>query len=261
MADRNCNLRGCFTALLAIALAGCNAPATPQQGAAGSTAPLMSLKEGVPVLATVLVTKAQLPPPPPSGKYPVVIDPWIDVTTGDQVATTKLMQQELETLAPQHFPQLELLPFTPESLARKPVVLLGAIAPVSRAGAVNPVTGRPGAYRVYGVLADLGSGKIVSAAAGWVRPEDIDPTPTAFYRDSPIWQADESVVAYLRTLQADPGEPIDPAYLANLQAEALITTGNTEYGEGKLQPARDLYSQAENLPAGGHQLRATMACI
>ena len=77
----------------------------------------MSLKEGVPVLATVLVTKAQLPPPPPSGKYPVVIDPWIDVTTGDQVATTKLMQQELETLAPQHFPQLELLPFTPESLA------------------------------------------------------------------------------------------------------------------------------------------------
>ena len=41
------------------------------------------------------------------------------------------MQQELETLAPQHFPQLELLPFTPENLARKPVVLLGAIAPVS----------------------------------------------------------------------------------------------------------------------------------
>jgi outer membrane protein OmpA-like peptidoglycan-associated protein len=257
MVDGQRNLSGRLMALLlAIALAGCNAPATPQQGAAGSTAPLMSLKEGVPVLATVLVTKAQLPPPPPSGKYPVVIDPWIDVTTGDQVATTKLMQQELETLAPQHFPQLELLPFTPESLARKPVLLLGAIAPVAGAGAVDPVTGRPGAYRVYGVLADLGSGKIVSAAGGWIKPEDIDATPTAFYRDSPVWQADESVVAYLRTLQASPGDPIDPAYLANLQAEALITTGNAEYGEGKLQPARDLYSQAENLPAGGHQLRA-----
>ena len=85
--------------LLAITLAGCNAPAGPQQGAAGSTAPLMARKEGVPALATALVTKAQLPPPPPSGKYPVVIDPWIDVTTGDQVATTKLMQQELETLS------------------------------------------------------------------------------------------------------------------------------------------------------------------
>jgi hypothetical protein len=78
MVDRQRNLSGRLMALLlAIALAGCNAPATPQQGAAGSTAPLMSLKEGVPVLATVLVTKAQLPPPPPSGKYPVVIDPWI----------------------------------------------------------------------------------------------------------------------------------------------------------------------------------------
>ena len=83
-----------------------------------------------------------------------------------------------------------------------------------------------------------------------------DTDGNSLYRDSPVWQADESVVAYLRTLQASPGEPIDPAYLANLQAEALITTGNADYGEGKLQPARELYSQAENLPAGGHQLRA-----
>jgi hypothetical protein len=240
---------------LAGVLIGCTPPASPQQDAAGSAAPLMSLKEGVPTLATALVTKAQLPPPPPSGKYPVVIDPWIDVSTGDQVATTKLMQQELETLAPQHFPQLELLPFTPESRARKPVVLLGAIAPVAGPGAVDPVSGHPGAYRVYGVLADLGSGKIVSSAGGWVRPEDIDPTPTAFYRDSPSWQADESVDAYLRTLQAPPGEPIDPGYLANLQAEALITTGNAVYGEGEYGPARDLYSQAEKLPDAGHQLR------
>src|SRR6202012_5155297 len=137
--------------------------------------------EGVPALATALVAHAVLPAPPPSGRYLVVIDPWIDVTTGDQVATTKLMQQELETLAPQHFPQLEVLPFTPESLARKPVVLLGAIAPVAGPGAVDPVTGHPGVYRVYGGLADLASGRIVSAAGGWVRPEDIDATPTAFY--------------------------------------------------------------------------------
>src|ERR1700692_3578018 len=131
-------------------LPACSQPPPPQQSAPTSAAaPLPSLKDGVPVLATALVTTAVLPPPPPSGRYPVVIDPWIDVTTGSQVATTKLMQQELETLAPQHFPQLELLPFTPKSPARKPVVLLGAIAPVAGPGAVEPVTGRPGAYRVY----------------------------------------------------------------------------------------------------------------
>ncbi len=250
--------RGCLGGLLAVLLStvlvSCGPPVNQQQGA-GSTSKLQSLQEGVPILATALVTHASLPPPPPSGRYPVVIDPWIDVTTGSQVATTKLMQQELVTLAPQHFPQLELLPFTPESLARKPVVLLGAIAPVAGPGSVEPVVGRPGAYRVYGMLADLGTGKIAATDSVWVRPEDIDATPTPFYRDSPVWLPDESVVAYLRTLQAHTGDPIDPAYLQNLQAEALITNANTAYGQGEYKPARDLYTEAADLREGGHQLR------
>jgi outer membrane protein OmpA-like peptidoglycan-associated protein len=95
----------------------------------------------------------------------------------------------------------------------------------------------------------------VSTDAVWVRPEDIDATPTQFFRDSPVWLPDESVVAYLRTLQAQPGDPIDPAYLHNLQAEALITNANTAYGEGEYTPARELYREAANLPDGGHQLR------
>jgi outer membrane protein OmpA-like peptidoglycan-associated protein len=255
-AKRHRNPTGDLVAVaLAAALAGCAHPTPSPPVSTSAAAPLPSLKDGVPVLATALVTSAVLPPPPPSGRYLVVIDPWIDVTTGSQVATTKLMQQELETLAPQHFPQLELLPFTPESLARKPVVLLGAIAPVAGPGAIEPVADRPGAYRVYGMLADLGTGKIVSAKDAWVRPEDVDATPTRFYRDSPVWQPDESVFAYLHTLQAHPGDPIDPAYLQNLQAEALITDANTAYGQGEYQPARDGYSKASSLPEGGHQLR------
>jgi outer membrane protein OmpA-like peptidoglycan-associated protein len=257
IADRHTNARSGLVAIaLATILAGCSAPTPSQQTPSASSVPTaQSLQAGVPALATALVTHAALPPPPPSGRYLVVIDPWIDVTTGSQVATTKLMQQEIETLAPQHFPMLELLPFTPDSLARKPVVLLGAIEPVAGPGAVEPVTGHPGAYRIYGMLADLATGKIVSADAVWVRSVDIDTTPTPFYRDSPVWQPDDSVFAYLHTLQAHSGDPIDPAYLQNLQAEALITDGNAAYGQGEYKPARDLYSEAANLPEGGHQLR------
>ena len=239
--------------LLAVILTACTQQSPPRQSASAPS--LVSLKDGVPAIATALVSGAKLPPPPPSGRYPVVIDPWIDVATNSQVATTKLMQQELESLAPQHFPQLELLPFTPESLTRKPLVILGAIAPVGGPGDVTPVSGAPGAYHVYGVLADLSTGKIASTAGGWVRPQDIDPTPTAFYRDSPVWQGDDSVAAYLRTLQAGSGDPVDAAYLQNLQAEALITSGNADYGDGNYTRARTLYSDAAGLPDGGHQLR------
>ena len=250
MAERTCGFAAYM--LLAVALAGCSHPNPPQ---ASGPASLPSLKEGVPVLATALVTGAVLPPPPASGRYLIVIDPWIDVTSGSQVATTNLMQQELETLAPQHFPQLELVPFTPENLARKPLVLLGAIAPVAESGSAEPVGGSPGAYRVYGMLANLETGKIASAKQAWVKPDDIDPTPIRFFRDSPDWTPDESVSAYLRTLRGGQGDPIDPIYMANLQAEALITNANSAYGEGKYRPARALYSQAAGLPEGGHQLR------
>ncbi len=250
--ERRVHFRLC--ALLFVAsLVACTQQTPPQQTAAADR--LVSLKDGVPVIATALVSNAKLSPPPPSGRYPVVIDPWIDVTTGSQVATTKLMQHELEALAPQHFPQLELLPFTPDALTREPLVILGAIAPVSGPGAVDPTSQPPGAYHVYGVLADLSTGKIASTAGGWVRPQDIDTAPTPFYRDSPIWQEDDSVAAYLRTLRARPGDPIDAAYLQNLQAEALITSGNADYGDGNYTRARTLYSDAAGLPNGGHQLR------
>jgi outer membrane protein OmpA-like peptidoglycan-associated protein len=56
-------------------------------------------------------------------------------------------------------------------------------------------------------------------------------------------------------LQAGSGEPVDAAYLQNLQAEALITSGNADYGDGNYTRARTLYSDAAGLPDGGHQLR------
>ncbi len=122
-ADRR---RSFFTALVClIALAGCVQPVAPPPAAVAtvpnSTA-AQPLQQGVATLASNIVAHAQLPPPPASGRYPITIDPWIDAATGSQVAATRLMQAEIETLAPQHFPQLELLPFTDESLARQPLV-------------------------------------------------------------------------------------------------------------------------------------------
>lgn len=252
--------RGVFAVLLCLAAlpTGCAPPPAPQQAIPAATASgppvTLPLRQGVAELATAMVTHAKLPPSA-SGRYPITIDPWIDGTTGSQVATTRLMQSEIETLAPQHFPQLELLPFTTESLARRPLVLLGAITPVTGPGSTQPAGDRPGAYRVYGVLADLATGSIVSAESVWVRPEDVDLTPTAFYRDSPVWVPDESVSAYLRTSAARPGDPVDPAYLENLQTEALLADAGAAYNGGQYEPALDLYHQAADLPEGGHQGR------
>jgi hypothetical protein len=62
------------------------------------------------------------------------------------------------------------LPFTTESLERKPLALVGAIAPVTGPGSFDPAIGRPGAFRIYGVIADLKTGKIAAAQSVWVGP-------------------------------------------------------------------------------------------
>jgi outer membrane protein OmpA-like peptidoglycan-associated protein len=230
-------------------------------GCAGRPAPppppptAQSLQDGVVTLASNLVAHAQLPPPPPSGRYPITIDPWIDATTGNRVVTTKLMQTEIETLAPQHFPQLEPLPFTEASLARRPLVLLGAIEPVAAPGSLTPVQTAPGAYRIYGVLADLQTGRIAAAESAWVRPDDVNLSPLAFDRNSPAWLRDESTASYLRTSASRPADPIDPAYLQNLKAEALLTDAASLYDRENYQPALARYRQAAALPQGGHQFR------
>jgi len=240
---------GAATAL--VLLTGCaQRPASPPPVVAAQ-----SLQDAVVTLAGSMVAHAQLPPPPASGRYPITIDPWIDATTGAQVATTQLMQSEIETLAPQHFPQLELLPFNQASLTRQPLVLLGAIEPVEAPGSVTPVQGEPGAYRIYGVLADLKTGRIAASESAWVKPQDVNLSPTAFYRDSPVALGDDTAASYLRTSESRTGAPIDPAYLQNLQAEALLADAAELYNAQDYRSALVLYRQADALPQGSHQLR------
>ncbi len=247
--------------LAVLALLGACAPSQPPRatGAAPGIAPVaatraLPLNEAVAQLATAMVKNAQLPPAGPDGRYPIVIDPWIDRATGQQVATTRLMASEIQALAPANFPMLELLPFTPASLERRPLVLLGAIAAVSGPGQVQTVGTRPGAYRIYGALADLQSGRIVSQESAWVRPEAVDMTPTVAFRDSPAWSTEPTRSAYLRAATAVPGQGVDADYLAGLPASALAVQGGQEYEAGRFPQALALYQQAAALP-GGRQLR------
>lgn len=221
------------------------APVPAQQPAAAPQA-LLPLNEAVADLATRLVTKAKLPPAPASGRYPVVVDPWIDRATGVQVASTRLMAAEVAALAPVHFPMLELLPFNQQSLEQQPIVLLGAIERTKLAD------GRA-AYRIYGALADLRSGTIASQGEAWVRPDSVDMTPAAFYRESPVLVRHPDP-AYLRAASQTVGQSIDPGYREQMAAATLLVQGIQASEAGRHEEALTLYERARALP-GGDQFR------
>jgi outer membrane protein OmpA-like peptidoglycan-associated protein len=132
------------------------------------------------------------------------------------------------------------------------VVLIGTFTAVNNAG----VAGGPrDAYRICLALADLSSKKIISKGVARALPEGIDPTPVAFYTDSPVFTRDASTDAYIKSCQGtQAGDPIVQAYADRIVVASLITDATESYDAKRYSDALDVYRSALRTP-GGEQLR------
>jgi hypothetical protein len=266
-------LRRCNAALAALAtlslcgalLAGC-VGTTGQQAALPAAdvaeAPIppqdaLPLDQAAVALADATLLRAQLPPPGPSGRYKLVIDPLIDRATGGETETTRAMERRIVRLIREKHQRFDLRPFTTANLDEKPLILLGSIAPVREAGTrANPTgPGRPPAYRIWAVLADLSTGRVVAHEEAWVKTDEVNPAPAAFYRDSPVWTADGAAAAYLRTCALFAPDPIDPAYLQAVRVQALVSDGIRAYEARRYRQALAFYEEARTLAPADQQLR------
>jgi len=186
------------------------------------------------------------------GKLDVTIDPLIDGVTGVQtVAGGKVRLKILEIARAQH-PNVNILPFTLDTVSKQPVVLVGTFTAINTAGQAK---GPRDAYRVCLALADLKTGKIVSKGLAFAKPDGVDPTPVAFFRDSPVWTQDSSVTGYIRTCQGTKaGDEIQPVYLQRIKTAAVISDAIRMYDVGKYSDSLALYQKAAQTD-GGDQLR------
>lgn len=187
----------------------------------------------------------------PEAPQALVIDPLIDEATGFRSAATRSMQSQIVDLARARYPQFEVQELTRETLAQKPLVLLGSLAGLPADGTG---VGTPEVYRIWLVLADLRSGRIVAKGAGRATSGGIDLTPAMFDQESPAWARDRYVAGYLATCGGKVGDPIDPVYLDGIQTAALVRAATDAYEAERYEEALDLYEQASATPAGD-QLR------
>lgn len=176
-----------------------------------------------------------------------MIDPLIDGATGAQSAATRNIQTRVVE-AVQRFPQYDLRPFNTASLESRPLILLGSVMPL-RPG--NVMIGAPTAYDLWLVLADMRTGRIVDRSEAPMRVAGVDPTPTPFFRDTPVWVREDPVQrGYWETCRAVVGDAVDPRYLEGLFASALVADGIDAYEAGRPWQAVGLYQRAAQLPAG-----------
>jgi outer membrane protein OmpA-like peptidoglycan-associated protein len=217
----------------------------------------LPLDQAAAALADAVLLRAQLPPPGPSGRYRLVVDPLIDRATGSETVATRAMEQRIGALVRERHARFDLRPFTAASLDEKPLVLLGSIAAVAEVGSrANPAgQGRPLAYRIWAVLADLGTGRVVAHEEAWVRTDAVDARPVAFFRESPVWTPDGAAAAYLKTCTLNPGDAIDPAYLKAIRVQALVSDGIRSYEAGRHREALASYQEEQALAPADQQLR------
>ncbi len=186
------------------------------------------------------------------GKEPrlFVIDPLIDANTGGRTVSTEKMGQELENLAAREFRSYAVTPMTRNTLATKPLLLIGTLTPVTVERSIDK---KPDAFRVWLTLIDLRSGKVVAKALDRATVESVNPEPLPFYRDIPTWTKDTAVIGYINSCQVNTkiGDPADPDYLSRLPASAVINEAILAYDDGKVLPSNKLYKEAEPIADPG----------
>lgn len=237
------------------AVAAAPAPAAAPVAAAVAPAappppPIVPYDEAVLNAATALLKNARLPPEGTAAqpRYTVVIDPLIDGFSHAQSTATRSMGLRLAALMREQYPLYDVQPFSAANVARNPLVLIGTLTPVN---AKRETSGAREAYRICFALADLKSGKLVSKGLAFSKPDGVDTTPTASYRDAPAWTEDPATLGYIRTCQGTKaGDPINPLYTERITAAALVAEAIEAYDAGRYQQSLDLYTSAQRTSAG-----------
>ncbi|WP_296710501.1 OmpA family protein [Rhodoblastus sp.] len=220
--------------------------------------------EAVDVAARAVLTS--LPRPPQGKSVEVVIDPLVDGATGARSVATRRMGERIAALAAKEFAFVRIVPFNTETLARRPILLMGAIAalagagqvsapppPQTAAGSVSPP--QSPVYALWFTAADLSTGKVLGRGVARALGGAVDPTPFAAYAEAPVWTADAAVQGYIQTCRkAKPGDALNSAYADQLSASAALAQAEDAYNARQFRRARQLYDEAADLP-GGRQLR------
>ncbi len=230
-------------------------PTTPQAPPAAAPSPPppptpMPFEAALLKAANDLFSKANLNGAP--DKVTLVIDPLIDGVTGMQSKATHLEERKIADLVKSNYPRFQVAKFSAETVAKAPVVLVGTFTAVNNAGIAG---GAKDAYRICLALADMRTKTIISKGVSRALPEGIDPTPAAFFNDSPIFAKDASTDSYIKTCQASKlGENLDQVYADRIVVASLVNDGIEAYDEGRYRDALDVYQSALKTP-GGEQLR------
>jgi outer membrane protein OmpA-like peptidoglycan-associated protein len=174
----------------------------------------------------------------------------LDTITGQQTETTLLLERRVTQRIGNIYPQLQFLPFQAGNLTKAQYLLTGTMSRETPLESSKPV------LRLSLALTELKSGMVVAQASALAREDNLDSTPSRYYKDSPILMIKDKVIeGYARTTTTAAGQRADPYYMERIGAASVISEATTLYNAEKYQDALGQYQSALATPQG-QQLRA-----
>ena len=244
--------RGTLAAMLGLTfaalIAACSSsgPQSFEKAAADATDDLVAQTGKLPsFLARIESTLST--PDANSPRRSIVLDPMLDMITGQQTETTLLFERRVTQRMAAKFPQFQFLPFQAANLTKAQYLLTGTMTRV-------PTEAMP-TVRLSLALTDIRSGMVVAQASALARAENLDATPSRYYKDSPVLIKDKVVEGYARTTSTPAGQRADPYYMERIGVGTVITEATTLYNAERYQDALGQYQTALATPQG-QQLRA-----
>ena len=185
-----------------------------------------------------------------TGKLPSFltrIESMLDMITGQQTETTALFERRVTQRMAAKYPQFEFLPFQASNLTKAQYLLTGTMTRV-------PTAPTP-TVTLSLALTDIRTGLVAAQASALAKEENLDSTPSRYYKDSPVLIKDKVVEGYAKTTFTPPGQKADPYYMERVGVGSVISEATTLYNAERYQDALGQYKTALATPQG-QQLRA-----
>ena len=161
---------GALSLLAALVLSGCATPKASvvseelpfEEAVARATDGLVAQTSKLPGFLAKVESKLN--------KRGLVVDPALDASTGQQTASSLLMETRVTQRLASNFESIEILPFQAANLAKAQYLFTGTLGRV--AGGARP--GKNAPLRINLSLTDLRSGTVVAQASALARDEGLD---------------------------------------------------------------------------------------
>jgi outer membrane protein OmpA-like peptidoglycan-associated protein len=233
---------------LALLVAACSSsgPQTFEKAAADATDNLVAQTGKLPAFLA-RIESSLTKPDPKVPKRTILLDPMLDTITGQQTETTMLFERRVTQRFGNLYPQFEFLPFLSSNLTRANYLMTGTLSRVPTAPDRTTV-------RLSLALIDIRTGLVVAQASSLARDENLDSTPSRYYKDSPVLIKDKVVEGYAKSTTTPVGQRADAYYMERIGAASVISEATTLYNAEKYQDALGQYRTALSTPQG-EQLR------